>query len=78
MCFFDKKNNNSMTVNALKQLLNRREREKLFTGIPQMGAFQKDILLYFENVEIEIFTDAAASDGVTELRRYSTDARFQQ
>jgi len=32
MCFFDK-SYNSTTVNALKQLLNRREREKLFTGI---------------------------------------------
>jgi len=43
MCFFDK-SNNSMIVNALKQLLNRRDSEKLFTGIPQMGAFQKDML----------------------------------
>jgi len=50
MCFFDR-SNSSMTINALKQLLNGREREKLFTGIPQMGAFQKDMLLYFENVE---------------------------
>ena len=33
MCFFYK-SNNSMIVNALKQLLNRREREKLFMGIP--------------------------------------------
>jgi len=33
MCFFDK-SNNSMMVNALKQLLNRRKREKLFTSIP--------------------------------------------
>jgi len=32
-----------MNVNALKQFLNRRDREKLFTGIPQMGAFQKDM-----------------------------------
>jgi len=40
-CFFDD-SNNSVTVNAFEQLLNRRKREKLFTGIPQMGAFQKD------------------------------------
>jgi len=33
MCFFDK-SNNSMIVNALKQLLNRRDCEKLITGIP--------------------------------------------
>ena len=43
MCFFDK-GNNSVIVNALKQLLCRREREKLFTSIPYMSAFQKDML----------------------------------
>ena len=43
MCFFDK-SDNSMIVDALNQLLNRSEREKLFAGVPQMGAFQKDML----------------------------------
>jgi len=33
MGFFDKYNN-SMIVDALKQLLNRRDREKFFTRIP--------------------------------------------
>jgi len=33
MCLFDK-SNNSMIVNAIKQLLNRRDYEKRFTFIP--------------------------------------------
>ena len=33
MCFFDK-SSNSMIVNTLKQILNRREHEKVFAGIP--------------------------------------------
>jgi len=43
MCFFDKRNN-SMIVNAFKQLLKRRGREKLFTRVPEMGGYQKDVL----------------------------------
>ena len=35
MCFYDK-SSNSMTVDAFKQLLNRRHSEKLFTDITDM------------------------------------------
>ena len=41
MCFFDK-SNNSMTVNALKQLLKRRERENL-SWVSQKWVFSKRI-----------------------------------
>jgi len=33
-----------MIVNALKQLLNGRGCEKLFAGIPSIGALEKDML----------------------------------
>jgi len=38
MSFFDKINNR-MIANAVKQVFNRRNREILFTNVPQFGAF---------------------------------------
>jgi len=39
MCFLDT-SNNSMIVNAFKQLINRRNCEELFMDIPNTGTFQ--------------------------------------
>jgi len=33
-----------MIVNAIKELLSRRDREELFMGILKIGVFQKDML----------------------------------
>ena len=42
MCFLDT-SNNSMIVNAFKQLINRRNCEELFMDIPNTGTFQSAV-----------------------------------